>query len=302
VVVYLSPDEDPGTTGSVGADGTTERSVNVEMASAALTAFRRCGVDARFNPAIGFVRRVEQANAAGAALLVAFANNESTPGQFGTEFVFCDANAPSFGRQRAVADAVARSMVARGLTSRIRGDAYVGVYECCAFNGDTLYLEASCMSPDDQHFWGSPAWRVATAEAVVEACASVYGFAYVTPTGQGGTEVTNDEVRAFMTLARLVLQVTWPDSAAVEQDVATFAAGTGVNQLLQNVMSGAQPRFTQWQTVVDRFAELAEEAADVAVLRRVITDYQAGKLGGSGGGVVAPHKHPFSGISGNQTG
>ena len=180
--IAISPDENPGDPGSVGPDSTTERSVNVRIATALEAALRRCGQDAWFDPSITFTQRVQRANADGTTLLIACANNEDTPGVSGTQFVFCAPDGPSFGHQAALADAIFAELWSGGLTSGRRRDFLGAIAECCDFRGDTAYVEFSCMSPDDQHFWSDPHWAVAVAEATARGVAKVFGFAYLVPT------------------------------------------------------------------------------------------------------------------------
>lgn len=176
--IAISPDEDPDQTGSVAADGTTERSVNLQVARALQVAFQRCGQDAWFEPGITYIERVTRANADGTELLVACAHDVSTPGVSGGCFVFCPGGL-EFGKQAHAADSVYASLaVLPGWPAR-RPNVVEDVYECCAFDGDTVYIEYLCMSPDDEPLWSAPNYAMRVAEATCRALSSVYGFPYV---------------------------------------------------------------------------------------------------------------------------
>lgn len=179
--IAISPDENPGDPGSVAADGTTERSVNLRVASALLAALQRSGQDAWFDPSITYQDRVEKANNDGTAVLVACAHNESTPGVSGTQFVFCPGGGLTFGKQAQAASAVyAELSKIPGWPGR-RADAQEDVWECCGFDRDTVYIEYLCMSQPDEALWSRPDYPVLAAEATARALAGVYGFAYVAP-------------------------------------------------------------------------------------------------------------------------
>jgi hypothetical protein len=162
----------------VAADGTQERTINLRVCEPLLAALKRCGQDAWFDPSITFVDRVARANSDGTALLVACAHDVSTPGQTGGCAVFCPGG-QTFGRQEQAAGAIFAALLADGLTSQRRADVVESIYECCAFNGDTAYIELNCMSPDDEPRWSAPDYGARAAEAITRALAGVYGFAYV---------------------------------------------------------------------------------------------------------------------------
>jgi len=185
VRIAISPDEDPGATGSVAADGTPERSVNIDVASALLGALLRCGQDAWFDPDITYIQRVARANSDGTEVLVACAHDISTPGARGGCFVFCPGG-EEFGRQAQAADAVYANLAMLPGWPPRRPNVVEDVYECCAFNGDTVYVEYLCMSPDDEPLWSAPNYAPRVAEATARALSSVYGFAYV-PQGPAPT-------------------------------------------------------------------------------------------------------------------
>lgn len=186
--IAISPDENPGDPGSVAADGTTERSLNLRVAGALLGALRRCGQDAWFDPSLTYVERVAQANTDGTQLLCACAHNESTPGVSGTQFVFCPGGL-TFGRQAAAADAIYAELAQLPGWPTRRRDAVENVWECCGFDGDAIYIEILCMSQPDEALWSQLGYEVAVAEAVTRAVASTYGFPYV---GQEA-DMTNEE-------------------------------------------------------------------------------------------------------------
>lgn len=180
--IAISPDENPDQPGSVAADGTTERSVNLKVASALQAALQRCGQDVWFDPSITFDQRVQRANSDGTQLLVACAHNESTPGLRGTQFVFCPGG-QTFGKQSAAATAVYAELAKiPGWPARI-SDAVENVEECCGFNNDTVYTEYLFMSPDDEPIWSRPTYPQDAAEATARGLAAVYGFTYVSPGG-----------------------------------------------------------------------------------------------------------------------
>jgi len=201
--IAISPDEDPGDSGSVAADGTTERSVNLKVANALTAALRRCGQDVWFDPSISYVERVDIANGDGTALLVACAHNSSTPGARGTQFV---KSILGFGKQDQAADAVyAELSQIPGWPSR-RADAIEDVYECWAFNGDTVYIESLFMSPEDKQLWSRPDYPTLAAEATARGLASTYGFPYVpseddlTPEQDALLRNTNDAINRVLGL------------------------------------------------------------------------------------------------------
>lgn len=176
--IAISPDENPDQPGSVAADGTTERSVNLSVAVALQVALARCGVDAWFDPSITFEGRVARANQDGTDVLVACAHDVSTPGVRGTTFVFCPGGL-EFGRQAAAADAVYAHLAALPGWPARRPNTVENVYECCAFDRDTVYVEYLCMSPEDETLWSQPNYAVRAAEATARGLAATYGFTYV---------------------------------------------------------------------------------------------------------------------------
>lgn len=179
--ITISPDENPlNDPGSVHHSGVTERSVNLRVAWALYDALKRCGQDPQFDPNITFVERVARANSDGSMLLVACAHNSSLPQTAsGTQFVFCYPDGESFGRQAALADSVyAELRQIPGWPSR-RGNAVENIYECCAFNLDTLYTEYLFMTDADMVFWDRIDYGRTAAEATARGIAQVMGFAYV---------------------------------------------------------------------------------------------------------------------------
>lgn len=190
--IAISPDENPGDTGSVSAGGVTERSVNVAVATALQAALTRCGQDAWFDPTITYIERVNRANADGSALLVACAHNESTRGLSGTQFVFCGGG-QTFGRQAAAANAVYAALAKIAGWPPRRADAVEAVYECCAFDGDTVYTEYLFMSPDDEPLWSRPDYPQLAAEATARGLAATYGFPYIAPAGGVFVALTDDQ-------------------------------------------------------------------------------------------------------------
>lgn len=205
--VTISCDEDPGQPGSVAADGTTERSVNIRVALALQAVLERCGVQQSFDPNIGVVQRVAQANRDGTDLLVACAHNSSTDGASGTQFVFSPGG-EQFGRQAVAADAVYGELrLLPGWPAR-RGNIEENVYECWAFNRDTVYAELLFMSPQDRALWSRPDYAPMVAEAMVRGLAKVYGFAYLPP---GADSVTPAPAPAVVSIhgGRPVLTVVF---------------------------------------------------------------------------------------------
>lgn len=178
--IAISPDENPGDSGSVAQDGTTERSVNLLVAGALLAALGRCRQDAWFDPDITYVERVARANGDGTLVLVACAHNESTPGKRGTQFVFCPGGAVVGRQGMAAANVYAHLREIPGWPPRIP-DAIEDVYECCEFEKDTVYCELLFMSLDDEPIWSAPWYPAAAAEAIAQGLAVTYGFDYVPP-------------------------------------------------------------------------------------------------------------------------
>lgn len=182
--IAISPDENPGDSGSVAADGTPERDVNLRVCVPLLAALKRCNQDVWFDPTITYFDRVSRANSDGTTLLVACAHDVSTPGVSGGCAVFCPGG-QSFGNQARAADAIFAELLSQGLTSRRRADVVENIYECCAFDGDTAYIELNCMSVDDEPRWSAPDYGRRAAEAMARALGGVYGFAYVPPAAPG---------------------------------------------------------------------------------------------------------------------
>lgn len=178
--IAISPDENPGDSGSVAADGTTERSVNLRVCLALQAVLARCRQDVWFDPDITFEERVLRANGDGTQLLVACAHNESTDGLSGTQFVFCPGGAV-FGLQSLAAANVYTELATIPGWPRRRPDAIEDIYECCAFDRDTLYCELLFMSPQDQVLWSRPDYAQLVAEEMAQGLAITYGFEYVAP-------------------------------------------------------------------------------------------------------------------------
>lgn len=226
MIWYWSPDEDPGDPGSAGVlpDGTelAERAVNLPMAMAGHLAALRCGIDSRFDPNLTHGQRVAAANAAGAEALIACANNESTPGHSGTQFVFCPGGAAQLGQQQ-LADAIWARVQAAGLSSGLRPNAEdPGLDEACNFNGATAYVEAACMSPEDRPRWIDPAWRVAFGEAICAGACDHFGLPYIPPAEEDDMYTDTDRKRdegAVAMLQQLVAQ------AVVKDELVELGAG-----------------------------------------------------------------------------
>jgi hypothetical protein len=178
--IALSPDEDPGQPGAVAADGTVERDVNIVVGNALKAALERCGQSVTFDTSIGVVDRVARANNDGTELIVANAHNGSRdPSVRGCQFVFAPGGETS-GNQGPAADQVGKQLVESGVATQRLGNAIVNVYECWAFNRDTLYVEYLFMSnPDDLAKIHSAGYAEAAADAVARGLAVAYGFAWV---------------------------------------------------------------------------------------------------------------------------
>lgn len=187
--IAISPDENPGDPGSASADGIAERTVNLRVAGALLAVLERCRQDVWFDDSLTFVDRVAQANRDGTQLLVAVAHNSSTPGASGTQFVFCFPDGQTFGRQAAAADAVYAELAKLPGWPARRKDAVENIYECCSFDGDTVYVELLFMSPEDQRIWSRADYAGAAAEAIARGLASAYGFPFV----EGADDMTPAE-------------------------------------------------------------------------------------------------------------
>lgn len=225
--IAISPDENPGDSGSVAADGTTERSVNLRVAYALRSALVRCGQDAWFDPNITYVERVSRANTDGTGLLVACAHDVSTPGVSGGTFVFCSGGL-TYGRQSAAADAVYGELAKIAGWPARRGNTIEDVYECCAFSGDTVYAEYLCMSPDDEPLWSRSDYGVLAAEATARGLASVYGFPYIPPIGGSIFMALTDDQQATLLQAVLDIHgVAAKLDARVFGDIADSDVGLG---------------------------------------------------------------------------
>lgn len=176
----LSPDEDPGQPGAVASDGTVERDVNLTVCESLKAALERCGQAVEFDPTIGVVDRVARANGDGTDVLVANAHNgSSNPEIRGCQFVFATGGQGS-GTQEAAAGHVAEQLINSGVATQRLPDAIVNVYECWAFNRDTVYIEYLFMSnAQDLAKIHQAGYAQSAAEAACRGLAAQYGFAYV---------------------------------------------------------------------------------------------------------------------------
>ena len=178
--IAISPDENPGQPGAVAADGTEEATLNGAVASALQVALQRCGQDAWFDPSLTREDRVAQANGDGSALLVSCSHNTNTAGLSGTQFVFCYGG-QTFGLQAPAADAVYAELAKFASWPPRCPDAVNDIYECCAFERDTVLVRYLFMSPDDEPIWSREDYAADVAEATARGLAAVYGFAYAPP-------------------------------------------------------------------------------------------------------------------------
>jgi hypothetical protein len=178
--IAISPDQNPGEPGVVAANGTEEATLNAAVASALQTALQRCGQDAWFDPSSTREDRVAKANGDGTALLVTCSHNVSTPGLSGTQFVFCPGG-QTFGSQGPAADAVYAELAKIAGWPARREDEVADVYECCAFERDTVFVRYLFMSPDDEALWARQDYSAEAAEATARGLAAVYGFEYSVP-------------------------------------------------------------------------------------------------------------------------
>jgi hypothetical protein len=182
--IAISPDENPGDPGAVHS-GIVERTVNIAVATALEAALKRSGQDAWFNPSITYQERVDEANRDGSQLLVACAHNAAgSPAAEGALFIVCPvdndggAAALAFGHQKALAEKVGELLIAGGLAGHWSFYAEE-VYECCAFNGDTLYCELGYeTNPTDAARIKQPDYPVRAAELIAQGIAMVMGFNY----------------------------------------------------------------------------------------------------------------------------
>lgn len=177
----ISCDENPGDTGTT-AGGIIERSLNILVGNELVKALRRCGQDVWFDTSITAGQRVAEANANGTDCLFACAHNYSVGGMGeGSIFIFCSAAAHSFGKQLAAATNVGNALVAAGLAGRW-GTVDEAVYECCAFNKDTVFCEFLYQSnARDLATIKTPGYPTRAAEAACKGLAQTYGFTYVPP-------------------------------------------------------------------------------------------------------------------------
>lgn len=175
--IAISPDEDPGQSGTTADPSVTERELNVRVAEALQAELGRCKQDAWFNPNIGVVQRVAEANGDGTELLIACAHNAG--GGEGTVFVFCPGGEQS-GKQAAYADAVQAELVNAGITAGGEHRYDENVYECCGFGRDTLYCELLFMdSGHDRAIYHAPDYPAKAAAAIARGVSKVAGFEYV---------------------------------------------------------------------------------------------------------------------------
>jgi len=184
--IAISPDENPGDPGAVHS-GIVERDVNIAVATALEASLKRCGQDAWFDPSLTYEERVAKANSDGTQLLVACAHNASgSPAAEGALFLFCKgddngAAAKAFGHQSLLAQKCGDSLLSGGLVAH--WSEYVeDVYECCAFNGDTLYCEFGYeTNPDDAARIKQPDYPPRAAELLCGGIAPAMGFGYAPP-------------------------------------------------------------------------------------------------------------------------
>ncbi len=182
--IAISPDENPGDPGAVD-NGIVERTVNIAVATALAAALKRCGQDVWFDPSITFEQRVAKANSDGTQLLVACAHNAAgSPAAEGALFLFCNFNgdggaaAKAFGRQQLLATKCGESLVAGGLVEHW-GEYVEEVYECCVFDGDTLYCEFGYeTNPTDAARIKQPDYPVRAAELLCAGIAAAEGFPF----------------------------------------------------------------------------------------------------------------------------
>ena len=173
----ISCDENPGDPGAVH-DGIVERDVNVKVASALEAALKRCGQDAWFNPNLTYEQRVVEANKDGSEVLVACAHNAAAAAAEGALFIFCGPAAHHFGRQQLAAEKCGEALVAGGLVVKF-GTYDEEVYECCAFERDTVYCELGYeTNPRDAAVIKQPDYPARAAELLAQGLAAAYGFAY----------------------------------------------------------------------------------------------------------------------------
>jgi N-acetylmuramoyl-L-alanine amidase len=176
--VTLSCDENPGDPGTT-AGGLNERDVNISVCSILAGVLHRCGVDVAFDPSITYVQRVARANGDGTDLLVAIAHNAAgSPAAEGTVFVFCGPEGKRFGKQLAAASAVGNALIAAGVAGTWT-TFEEEVYECCAFNKDTVYCEVLYQTnPRDLAVIKEAGYAERAAEAIAKGLSEVYGFHY----------------------------------------------------------------------------------------------------------------------------
>lgn len=252
--IAISCDENPGDSGSVAANGTPERVVNVRVATALESVLRRCGVDAWFDSSITYVERVARANSDGSSVLVACAHNESTPGFSGTQFVFCPGG-QSFGKQSAAAAAVYAELdklTVAGPSGTLTwpkrlSDAVENIYECCNFDGDTVYIEYLAMSVDDQPWWSRSDYPSLVTEATARALAVVYGFTYVpvVPVKPPTEQIMTDEILAAVATKQQYFYLKSPTDTTIpdwrhEMWIGGPSSDTSFNVCAQDVDTTVQ--------------------------------------------------------------
>jgi len=270
--IAISPDENPGDPGAVHGV-IVERVMNVAVATWLEAALKRCGQDAWFNPDITYEQRVAEANGDGTQLLVACAHNAAgSPAAEGALFLFCKgddlgASAKGFGHQQLLADKVGAALVAGGLVGHWN-DYIEDVYECCAFNGDTLYVELGYeTNPDDAARIKQPDYPARAAELLCEGIAAAMGFPYAPPIHPSAPPPewkTNLE------------QLPAPVSGILASDVDVF--DTFSNQKVSSLTAGTtltvayQTRVRQVEYYLTQFA--VDHATGYAIAKTQITFQQ----------------------------
>jgi N-acetylmuramoyl-L-alanine amidase len=174
----LSCDENPGDPGAVH-NGIVERNLNIAVALALGSALTRCGQAIWADFSLTFEQRVAAANANGSDVLVACAHNASSnPAAEGAQLIICPGGDGDF-RQLELAQLAGQQLKADGIAgawSVIHED----VYECCAFDRATVYVEFLFeTNPRDVAEIHSAGYATAAAESLCKALARGLGFAYV---------------------------------------------------------------------------------------------------------------------------
>jgi N-acetylmuramoyl-L-alanine amidase len=174
----ISCDENPGDPGAVHS-GIVERDLNIAVGNELALALQRCGQAVWADWTITYEERVARANANATNVLVACAHNASSnPAAEGAQLIICPGGDDLFN-QYSVAQVVGQVLAADGICAKW-GIIHEEVYECCAFDRCSVYVEFLFeTNPRDVARIRQPGYAHDAAESLCRGLARCFGFAYV---------------------------------------------------------------------------------------------------------------------------